>query len=141
MACLVTALKATRSIAMPFFSDLLLAPSTSRMCQEMASPSRSGSVARISLSAPFHGVGDLVHHLAATAVVHVPVHLEVLVGLDRAVLGRQIADMAVRCDHLVVLAQVLVDGLGLGGRLDDQDVHAVLSMKCGAAETRAWDNL
>ena len=44
------ALKATRStgiLSRPFSF------STSRMCQEMASPSRSGSVARISLSAPF----------------------------------------------------------------------------------------
>jgi hypothetical protein len=45
------ALKVTRSTGTSFSTRRAL--SASRMCQEMASPSRSGSVARISLSAPF----------------------------------------------------------------------------------------
>ncbi|MNL48622.1 hypothetical protein D3C87_1714950 [compost metagenome] len=51
-ASLVIALNTTRCTGMSFFSAFL-ARSTSRMCQEIASPSRSGSVARISPSAPF----------------------------------------------------------------------------------------
>ena len=58
IACLVTALKATRSTGMSFFRAFFCSR-ICRMCQEMASPSRSGSVARMSLSAPFDGVGDL----------------------------------------------------------------------------------
>ena len=92
------------------------------MCQEMASPSRSGSVARISLSAPFDGVRDFFHYFLGLRV-DVPVHLEVFVGLDRPVLGGQVAHVPERRDDLVAAAQVLVDGLGLGSRFDDYDVH------------------
>src|SRR5690606_5810404 len=39
--------------------------------------------------------------------------------------GRQVADVAVRRQDLVVWPQVLVDGLGLGRALDDDDVHSL----------------
>ena len=39
---------------------------------------------------------------------------EVFVGTDRAVLGRQVAHMAVAGEHDVVAAQILANGLGLG---------------------------
>ena len=71
----------------------------------------------------FDGRGDLLHHLAGAAV-HVPVHLEVLVGLDGAVLRRQVAHVPVGRQHLVAGAQVLVDRLGLGDQFDNDDVHA-----------------
>jgi hypothetical protein len=48
---LVIALKVTRSTGMPL--SALRAESASMTCQEIASPSRSGSVARMSFSAPF----------------------------------------------------------------------------------------
>ncbi len=51
-AVLVMALNTTRSTAVVFFTALRLV-SASRRCQEIASPSRSGSVARISLSSVF----------------------------------------------------------------------------------------
>ena len=69
------------------------------------------------------GRGDLLHHLGRPAV-DVPVHVEVVVGLDRAVLRRQVAHVPVGRQHLVLGAQVLVDRLGLGDRFDDDDVHA-----------------
>ena len=71
----------------------------------------------------FDGRGDLLHHLLG-APVHVPVHLEVLVGLDGAVLGRQIPHVPIGRQHLVAGAQVLVDRLGLGDGFDNNDVHA-----------------
>ena len=46
-------------------------------------------------------------------------HREVLVRVDRPFLGHQVADMAVGSQDGEVLAQVLVDRLGLGGRFDD----------------------
>ena len=55
--------------------------------------------------------------------VDLPRHGEILVRQDRAVLGRQIADMAVAGDDLVVAAQIFVDGFRLGGRFDDDDFH------------------
>ena len=70
------------------------------------------------------GVGDLVQVLAGLAV-DLPVHGEVVVGAHRAVLGRQVAHVAVAGQHGIARAQVLVDGLGLGRRLDDDDVHGI----------------
>ncbi len=70
----------------------------------------------------FDRVRDFLHDFLGLRV-DVPVHLEVFVGLHRAVLGRQIAHMPERGNDLVAAAQVLVDGLGLGSRFDDYDVH------------------
>ena len=66
-------------------------------------------------------VGEALAGLA----VHFPQHFEIIVWIDRAVLGRQIAHMAERGYDLKVLAQIFVDRLGLGGRFDDDDVHAM----------------
>ena len=46
-------------------------------------------------------------------------HREVLVGIDRAFLGNQVAHVAIGGEHLEILAEVLLDGLRFGGRLDD----------------------
>jgi len=48
---------------------------------------------------------------------------EVLVRLYRTILGRQIPHVAVAREDPVILTEVFVDGLGLGGRLNDDDVH------------------
>ena len=56
--------------------------------------------------------------------VDFPAHGEIVVRVDRAVLGREVADVAIGGVDPVVLAQVLVDGLRLGGRFDDHDFHA-----------------
>ena len=67
-------------------------------------------------------LSDLVQPLGGFGL-DVPMHLEIVVGHDRAVLRRQIAHMAVRGDDAVSWPQILIDGLGLGGRFDDDDVH------------------
>ena len=122
-ADLVMALNATRSTGSP--SAASCPCSTSRMCQLMASPSRSGSVARISLSAPFTAAAmSLI--LDWRPGVHVPGHGEVFVRLHRAVLGGQVADMPEAGQHFIIAAQILVDGLGLAGGFDDEDIHAGL---------------
>ena len=69
----------------------------------------------------FQRPGDLLDALLG-AVVDFPGHGEVFVGLHRAVLRRQIADMAVAREDGEVLAEILVDGLRLGGRFDDNDI-------------------
>ena len=56
-------------------------------------------------------------------LVDLPDHGEVVLGIDRAVLGRQVAHVAIAGEHPVARAQVFVDGLGLGRRFDDDDVH------------------
>ena len=76
----------------------------------------------------FESLGDGLDPLLGLAL-DFPAHGEVFLGLDRAVLGRQVADMAEARQDRVVRTEVFIDGLRLGGRFDDDDVHraAVLS--------------
>ncbi len=62
-ACLVMALNTTRSIFWSFSARFSFM--TSSTCQEIASPSRSGSVARIRRSAPFRALAMSLSRLAA----------------------------------------------------------------------------
>ena len=57
--------------------------------------------------------------------VDLPAHGEIVVRIDGSVLGGEIAHMAEGGVNAVVLAQIFVDGLCLGGRLDDHDFHSV----------------
>ena len=66
-------------------------------------------------------LGDRADMLVA-ARVGLPVHGEVLLGAHRTVLRRQVAHVAHAGQHGVSAAQIAVDGLGLGGGLDDDDV-------------------
>ena len=122
------ALKVTRSNGVSFSARFSLSASTT--CQEIASPSRSGSVARISFSAPFEGLGDVGDALAALRV-DLPEHPEIVVRVDRAVLCRQIADVPEGGQDLVVAAEIFVDRLRLRGRFDDEDLHESASPEAG----------
>ncbi|MPM10723.1 hypothetical protein SDC9_57057 [bioreactor metagenome] len=55
-----------------------------------------------------------------------PFHLEIMLGIDRAILRRQVADMAEGGENRVIGAQIFVDRLGLGGRFDNDDGHDFL---------------
>ena len=68
------------------------------------------------------GGGDFLDLLGATTF-RIPGHGEIGIRADRAILGRQVADMAEACQYLVLSTQIFVDGFGLGGRLDDDDLH------------------
>ena len=46
-----------------------------------------------------------------------------MIGIDRAVLGGQVADMAKRRQDFVAPAEILIDRFGLGRRLDNDYVH------------------
>jgi hypothetical protein len=81
-----------------------------------------------------HGARDRVDVLAVL-VDQLPAHLEVARGVDGAFLGHEVADVAIGRHHLEVLAEVLLDGLGLGRRLDDDEVLGhVLKNKHAAAD-------
>ncbi len=67
-------------------------------------------------------LGNRLHMLAAFGR-DFPGHQEIMLGIDRAVLGRQVADMAVRGENRVVRPEILVDRLGLGRGLDNDDGH------------------
>ena len=45
---------------------------------------------------------------------HLVLHFEVVLGINRAFLGHQVAHMTVGGQHLEILAQVFLNGLGLG---------------------------
>ena len=74
------------------------------------------------LAGALDGLGNLVEALRRLGL-NVPMHLEVVIWDDRAVLRGQIADMAVGGDNAVFGPQIFIDGLGLGGQFDDYDVH------------------
>ena len=67
------------------------------------------------------GLGD-GGDLALAAFVGGPVHREVLLRANAAVLGGEIADMAEAGEDGVAATEVFIDGLGFGRGLDDNDV-------------------
>ncbi len=81
----------------------------------------------------FHRARDFGEALLRLAV-HLPQHGEIVFRVDRAVLGGQVADVAIGGQHLIAGAQVLIDGFGLGGGLDDNEVH--LCRGLGARSSR-----
>ena len=52
-------------------------------------------------------------------------HREIMLGIDGAFLGQQITDMAIGCQHLKIAAQIFLDRLGLGRRLNYDEIHMV----------------
>ena len=74
-----------------------------------------------------HRVGDLVEALGRLGV-DLPAHGEVVLGVDRAVLGGEVAHVAERSVDVVVLAEILADRLDLGRQLDDDNLHALKSL-------------
>ncbi len=71
-------------------------------------------------------VGDRLELLGLVGVV-LPLHREPVVGVHRPVLGRQIADVTVAREDAIVGAEVFFDGLRLGGRFDDDELHWCLT--------------
>ena len=70
-----------------------------------------------------HGAADVAHPFGGFRV-DFPAHGEIVVRVDRAVLRGEIPHMAERGIDVVVLAEIFVDGLRLGWRLDDHDFHS-----------------
>jgi hypothetical protein len=120
MASFVIALKVTRDTEVSFLIERRLVSASCR-CQEIASPSR-GVGGEDQFVVVFQRVGDGLDVLLAV-IGDFPDHVESVVGIDRSALGRQVADMAVGGQHGVVGAQILVDCLGLGRGLDDDNGH------------------
>ncbi len=121
------ALKVTRSTGTPFSTRFSF--SASSTCQEIASPSRSGSVARMSFSAPFtaRAISEtrLAPRLSSSQIMR-----KSSSGSTEPSFGGQVADMPEGGQDLVALAEILVDRLGLGGRLDDDDLHGATAWEC-----------
>ena len=68
--------------------------------------------------------------------VDLPAHGEIIVRIDRTVLGGEVADMAERGVDVVAFAQIFIDGFGLGRRFDDHDLHT----KQSPGDAGIWAN-
>ena len=69
-------------------------------------------------------VGDRLQLLGLVGVGF-PVHREAVVGIDRPVPRRKVADMAIAGEHAVPRPEIFFDGLGLGGRFNDDEFQAL----------------
>ena len=132
MAPRVISLKTTRLISTPrsalFAQNLADVPG-----YRLALPVRVGGEVEVLGAA--HRLGDRLQVLAGLGV-DLPIHGEVGIGADRAVLRRKVADVAVRRQDGVAAAQVLVDRLRLRRQLDDHHVHQFASASRAIEETR-----
>jgi hypothetical protein len=54
-------------------------------------------------------------HVALVLLQHLVFHGVAALGIDRALLRHQVAHVAVGSEHVELAAQILLDGLGLGG--------------------------
>ena len=70
----------------------------------------------------FQGVNNRFNVLFAVAR-DLPFHVEIFFGQHGAVLRRKVSYVTVGGEHGVVAPQILVDCLGLSGRLDDDNWH------------------
>ena len=69
-------------------------------------------------------LGDVVEALLRLGI-DLPQHVEIVVRIDRSVLGGEVAHVAEGGQHFVAGPQIFVDRLGLCGRLDNDDVHEI----------------
>jgi hypothetical protein len=74
------------------------------------------------LFGPFGGPRDVVEALLRLGI-DFPDHAEIGVGIDRAVLGRQVTHMPERGQNLIAGAEILIDRLRLGGRFHHYQIH------------------
>ena len=83
----------------------------------------------------FQRLGDRLEVLAAVGG-DLPHHGEIVVRVDRAILGRQVADMAIRGQNGIVAAQIFVDCLGFGRGFYNDNRHGIPFTK--ASRTNTW---
>ena len=57
--------------------------------------------------------------------INFPKHVEIVLRIDRSVLGREVPNMAKRSENLVPAAEISVDRLGLGRGFDNDYVHEI----------------
>ena len=67
------------------------------------------------------GLGDGADLLVAPRV-RLPVHREILLRPDAAILRRQVAHMSETGENGIAATQIAVDGFGFGGGFDDDDI-------------------
>ena len=83
------------------------------------------------------GIADVAQPLARGRV-DLPAHGEVLVRQHRAILGRQVADMAKARQDLIVLAKIAVDCLGLGRTFNDDELHWFMLSGVASKRGATW---
>ncbi len=68
------------------------------------------------------GVLDFLQPLRLVGI-QLPLHRKAVVGIDRAILGRQVADMAIARQNLKIAAEIFLDRLRLCGRFHNNQLH------------------
>ena len=71
---------------------------------------------------PFQRLGDIIEAFAGL-VVDLPNHPEIVIRIDRAVLGRKVPYVAEGRQYFVAGAKIFIDRLGLGRRFNNDDIH------------------
>ena len=83
---------------------------------------------RVSREDEFVGMlerGNNVFEMLFRPARHLPLHLKIIVWQNRSVLAGQITYMAVRRQHLIIIAKVTIDRFGLCRRFNNNDFHGV----------------
>src|SRR3546814_20698614 len=80
-------------------------------------------------------------HVLFVAVDDLVLHLEAIGNVDRTVLGHQITHVTVAGEDLEIFAEIFLDRLGLGGRLDDDQVFAHSPLRSWTQPTAAVGRL
>ena len=85
-----------------------------------------------------HGGRDAVQALLGLRI-DFPKHVEIVLGIDRSVLGREVPHMAERSKNLIATAEISVDRLRLGGGFDNDYLHEIplLFVVCERFSSRA----
>ena len=55
--------------------------------------------------------------------IKLPLHREAVIRIDRAVLGRQVANVTIACQNLEIATEIFLDRLRLGGRFHNHQLH------------------
>jgi hypothetical protein len=107
----------------------LLALERTLRFQELMQVPGDGLALPVRIGGEIEGLGLLERALdgvdvLAIALHHLVLHRKVVLRIDGALLGHQIANVTVRGEDFEVLAEVFLDGFRLGRRLHDNEVVA-----------------
>ena len=70
----------------------------------------------------FEGFSDIIDAFFSLPV-HLPRHIEIVIGTHRAVLRRQVTHVAIARKYVIIGTKILIDGLRLGRRFNYDNCH------------------
>ena len=70
----------------------------------------------------FEGFSDIIDAFFSLPV-HLPRHIEIVIGTHRAVLRRQVTHVSIARKYVIIGTKILIDGLRLGRRFNYDNCH------------------